>query len=228
MREHQSTTHESRSTLFGKLQRASAQLPYVPRAFALVWAAARSWTLAWIALLVMQGLLPVVTVYLTRAVVDSLVVALRADGSWATVRPTLVLVALMAGIMLLTELLRSITGWIRTAQSELVKDHISALIHQKCIAADLAFYETPEYYDHLHRASQEAKYRPVALIESIGNLLQNGITLVAMAVVLIPFGLWLPAVLLLSTLPAFYVVVHYSLRQHHWYRRTTADERRSW
>ena len=121
MREPHATTHESRSTLFGKLQRASAQLPYVPRAFALVWAAARSWTLAWIALLVMQGLLPVVTVYLTRAVVDSLVAALRADGSWATVRPTPVLVALMAGLMLLTELLRSITGWMRTAQSELVQ-----------------------------------------------------------------------------------------------------------
>lgn len=219
---------ENLRILTTKLQGALAQFPYVPRALSLVRAAAGPWMLAWVVLLVVQGIVPVATVYVTRALVDSLVAALGSGGAWENIRPTLMLVILMAGIMFLTELLRSITGWMRTAQTELVKDHISALIHQKSIAADLAFYETPEYYDHLHRASQEAKYRPVALLERLGNLLQNGITLVAMAVVLIPFGLWLPVALLFSTLPALYVVVHYSVRQHQWYRRTTADERRTW
>ena len=42
----------------------------------------------------------------------------------------------------------------------------------------------------------------MALLESMGSLLQNGVTLMAMGVVLIPYGLWLPVVLLASTLPA--------------------------
>jgi ATP-binding cassette subfamily B protein len=211
-----------------KFRDALAQLPYLPRSLILVWTAARSWTLFWIVLLIVQGLLPAATVYLTRLLVNSLVAALGAGTDWARIGPAMVLIGLMAGILLLTEFLRSATSWVRTAQSELVQDYISALIHRQSVAADLAFYELPDYYDHLHRARSDASYRPVALLESLGSLLQNSITLVAMAVVLIPYGLWLPIALLASTLPAFGVVLRYTLRQHQWRLRTTADERRTW
>ena len=204
------------------------QLPYLPRAFSMVWEATGYWTLTWAILLLLQGVLPVAIVYLTRWLVDGLVAAVEAGGSWESVQPTLILVALMAGVMLANELLNSATGWIRTAQSELVKDHISNLIHEKSVAVDLAFYESPEYYDHLHRARAEAQYRPLALLENAGNLVKNCITLLAMAAVLIPLGLWLPIALLLSTLPALIVVLRYSSRQHKWHLSRTADERRSW
>ena len=194
----------------------------------MVWEATGYWTLTWAILLLLQGVLPVAIVYLTRWLVDGLVAAVEAGGSWESVQPTLILVALMAGVMLANELLNSATGWIRTAQSELVKDHISNLIHEKSVAVDLAFYESPEYYDHLHRARAEAQYRPLALLENAGNLVKNCITLLAMAAVLIPLGLWLPIALLLSTLPALIVVLRYSSRQHKWHLSRTADERRSW
>jgi ATP-binding cassette subfamily B protein len=200
----------------------------VPRALALVWESARGWTLAWAALLVLQGLLPAATVWLTRALVDGLVAAIKDGAGWATVRPTLLLAGLMAGILLLGELLRGAVGWIRAVQSELVQDHITSLIHAKSVAVDLAFYDLPEYFDHLHRARAEASYRPIALLESMGSLLQNGITLAAMLVILAPYGFWLPVALLVSTLPALYVVLRYTLLQHRWRRRTTADERRTW
>ena len=57
---------------------------------------------------------------------------------------------------------------------------------------------------------------------------RTAITLMAMGLVLIPYGLWLPVVLLASTLPALYVVLHFTLRQHQWRLRTTPDERRTW
>ena len=204
------------------------QLPYLPRAFALVWTATHYWTLAWSLLLMLQGLIPVVIVYLTRWIVDGLVEAVEAGGSWERVLPTLILVALMATTMLVNELLHSATGWIRVVQSELVRDHIHTLIHQQSVGVDLAFYESPEYYDHLHRARAEAQHRPLALLETAGGLIQNSITLVAMAAVLIPFGLWLPVALVLSTLPALFVVLRYSLREHEWHVSRTPDERRAW
>jgi ATP-binding cassette subfamily B protein len=211
-----------------KLRKVAAQLPYLPRALALVWASARGWTTAWAILLLAQGLLPVATVYLTRLVVDSLVVAMRSSGDWNSVRPAILYVAAMAAVLLLSEVLRSLIQWIRTAQAGLVRDHISSLIHQKSVAVDLAFYESPDYYDHLHRARSEAGQRPIALVETLGSLLQNSITLAAMLAVLAPFGLWLPAALLLSTVPALWIVLRYALRQHQWRMRVTSDERRSW
>jgi len=220
--------HEERRILAAKLRKAASQLRHLPRTLALVREAAGSWTAAWTLLLLVQGLLPVATVYLTRDLVDRLVIVFRAHGDAPSLRSAALPAALMAGVLLLAEILRGASTWIRAAQSDLVQDHISSLIHRQSVAADLAFYETPEFYDHLHRARSEAAYRPVALLETLGSFAQNGITLVAMGAVLIPFGPWLPVLLLLSTLPALWVVMRYAVKQHQFRNRITSDERRAW
>ena len=211
-----------------KLRKALAQLPYLPRAFRLVWKVARPWTIAWVVLLIAQGLLPAATVYLTKLVVDGVVAALNNHGDWPNIRYVLVLLSFLGGVLLLLEVVRNAINWVRTVQAELLQDHITSLIHEQSIAADLAFYELPDYYDHLHRARTEARYRPVALLGNLGALLQNSITLIAMGAILIPLGPWLALALLLSTLPAFFVVVHFALAEYQWRQRTTGDDRRAW
>ena len=206
--------------LNNKLRKALAQLPNLPRALALVWQVARPWTTAWIVLLIVQGLLPAGIVYLTKLVVDGIVAG--------DVRHVLTRLLLLGGLLLLMEVVRNAINWVRTVQAELLQDHITSLIHEKSVNADLAFYELSDYYDHLHRARAEARYRPVALLGNLGALLQNSITLVAMGAILIPLGPWLALALVLSTLPAFYVVLHYALAEYQWRQRTTADDRRAW
>src|SRR5215510_16008821 len=210
----------SATILSSKLRKALAQLPYLPRALALVWQVARPWTIAWIVLLLVQGLLPAAAVYLTKLVVDGVVVR--------DVWHVLLWLLLLGGVLLLIEVVRNGINWVRTVQAELLQDHITSLIHEKSVAVDLAFYEQADYYDHLHRARAEARYRPVALLGNLGALLQNSITLVAMGAILIPLGPGLAVVLLLSTLPAFFVVIHYALEEYQWRQRATADDRRAW
>lgn len=214
--------------LSAKLRKALAQLPNLPRALALVWEVARPWTIAWVVLLILQGVLPAAIVYLTKLVVDSVVDALRGGGSNVAIRPVVVRLLLLGGVLLLMEVVRNAINWVREVQAELLQDHITSLIHQKSVTVDLAFYELSDYYDHLHRARVEARYRPVALLGNLGALLQNSITLIAMGAILIPLGPWLALALLLSTLPAFYVIVHYAVAEYEWRQRTTADDRRVW
>jgi len=211
-----------------KLCNALAQLPYLPRALKLVWDVARPWTIAWALLLIVQGVLPASIVYLTKLVVDGVVAAGRNRGSWEEMRHVLVLLVILGGILLLMEVVRVGINWVRAVQAELLQDHITSLIHEKSVTADLAFYELSDYYDHLHRARAEAWYRPVALLGNLGALLQNSITLLAMGVILIPLGPWLTLALMLSTLPAFFVVVHYALAEYQWRQKATGDERRAW
>jgi ATP-binding cassette subfamily B protein len=214
--------------LGSKLRKALAQLPYLPRALALVWQVARPWTIVWVLLLIVQGLLPAAIVFLTKLFVDALVRALRSGGSRPEMQNAMLLVLLVGGVLLLMEVVRNTINWVRTVQAELLQDHITSLIHEKSVAVDLAFYEMSDYYDHLHRARREARYRPVALLGNLGALLQNSITLVAMGAILIPLGPGLAVVLLLSTLPAFFVVVYYALAEYQWRQRTTTDDRRAW
>ena len=216
------------SLLSAKVREASSQLRYFPRAIRLVWAAARYWSLLWAALLVIQGVLPVGVVLLTKELVDALAGAIGSSSAqWHAVGPILIPAALIGGFLLLGEAFRGASDWVRTVQAKLVEDHVSGLVQEKSTTVDLAFYESSDYHDHLHRARAEAGSRPLALLENGGSLIQNGITLIAMAAVLVPFGLWMPVALLVSTLPALVVVLRFAVRQHRWRLRTTEHDRRT-
>lgn len=211
-----------------KLRSALRQLPNLPRALALVWYAAPRYAIAWVALLLVSGLLPVVTVLLTRLLVNALPPALSREVQAGALRPVLLWFLFLASTLAAGEILHALSTWVRTALSELVQDYVVGLIHRQSASVDLAFYESADYYDRLHRARSEAAYRPVAMLESTGTLLQSAITLAAMSAVLVPFSWWLPAALLLSTLPACYVVIRSVVRQYRWRQASTADERRAW
>ena len=204
------------------------ELGHLPSTFVLVYQASGNLSILWGLLLVAQGLLPVATVYLTRAIVNALVAAIRSGGHWEALRPVIVIALWIGALMLATQLLRGVTTWVRTAQSEMVRDHLASLIQRKSLAVDLAFYDSSDFYDQLHRARMEATHRPIELLEGLGSLLQGGITVIAILVILIPFGPLLPLVLLLSTVPALYVVVKMAYRRHRWNQSTTIDNRRAW
>lgn len=212
-------------TLGIKLGSTLSLLSQLPKAYHLFWTAAQGWTIAWGILLIVQGLLPAATIYLTKLLVDNLVAAIKIGLSEESLELLLLPGALMATILALTEVLQAILNWIRTIQAELVQDYISCLIHKKAVAVDLGFYESPEYHDKLERARSDASTRCLGLLENSGSLLQNSITLLAMATVLLPYGAWLPFVLIISLLPAFFVVLHTNWEQHQWWQRTTQDRR---
>ncbi len=218
-------TDSRQSSLISKVRNALAQVTYWPRTLGLIWQAAPKWTFAWGLLLIVQGALPVCFVYLTKLLVDSLVAAVNAGGGGTSLRPVILYAALLAGLIMLSEFLQSAAEWVRSAQSELVQDHLKNLIHIQSATVDVAFYDSPEYYDRLEQALNDGANRPLSMLESFGGLVQNGITLIAMGAVLIPYGAWLPLVLLLSTLPAFFVVLRFDRRYYRWWESTTATRR---
>lgn len=199
--------------------------PHLFKALALVWTAAHPWTILWIMILVVQGLLPAATIYLTRFVVDGLVQVVGAGVSWASLQPVLLPAGLMAGVLLLTELVQAAANLVGVAQAELVQDHVSRLIHQQSIALDFGCYESSEYNDQLSRAREGAAGRSLATLQSLGSLLQSSITLLAVAAILVPYGLWLPIVLVGSAFPAFYVLLRVNRLQYRWSQQTTTDRR---
>ncbi len=210
--------------LRGKLQRALSEFRLLPRVFALAWQAAPRWTSLWLAVILLEGVLPVAALYLTRWLVDTLAThgsAALAAGTW------LPPFASLAAILGASRLLAAFSGWIRTAQAERLADHISGLIHEKAVSVDLAQFEHAAFYDRLYRASFESPDRSVALLENSGGLLRGGVSFVAMLGVLASYAWWLPLALLAASLPAVYVVFRYALAQHLLWLKTTSAQRQA-
>lgn len=211
--------------MFRKLRGANTILSHLHQTFSLVWAASHYWTVAWMIMLLVQGLLPAISITLTRQLVNNLVVVAGSGFSWESLQKILMPIGLMASILLLGEFVNACGEWIRTAQSELVHDYISGLIHKQSVAVDYGFYEYSEFNDKLNRAREGASGRSLALLESTGSLLQNSVTLFAVAAILIPYGFWLPLLLVISAFPAFYILMYLNKVQYNWSQRTTTARR---
>lgn len=212
--------------LLKKLRSSNNILLNLKKVFALVWKASGYWTVAWIILLLVQGLLPVFSLTLIRQAVDSLVLVAGKGISTASIHKILMPVGLMAAILIVGECFNAAAEWIRTAQSELLQDYINGLIHKQSVTVDYSFYEYSEYNDKLERAKEKAGGRSLALLENIGSLLQRSVTLLAIVFVLLPYGLLLPIGLVVSAVPAFYILIHLNKIQYKWSRRTTTTRRR--
>jgi ATP-binding cassette subfamily B protein len=214
--------------ILSKFALIRTQARYIPKTLQLVWQATGMWMVAWMALLALQGVLPVAIVYVTRHVVDSLVGVVKKGPSGAGINNyDFVLPLIVLGVLLVGEqILKSAGKWVRTIQSERVQDYMTGLIHDKALAADLSFYDSPAYYDRLHRAQNDARSRPLALLEGMGSLVQNCLTLAGMALLLVSYSPWIPLLLLLGTFPALWVALRYAVRFNNWRLRNTVEERR--
>ena len=213
--------------LVSKLLDAARQVPYLPRTWRLVHRAVGGPAFLWLGLLVAQGLVPAATVYLSRPLIDSLGAALGSGGDMESLAPVLWIAGAIGAALLLGEALRSAADSLLANLAARLEDHVSALIQEKSTTVDLGFYESADFHDRLHRARDEARYRPIALLQNGGALAQNAITLLALAAVLAPYGAWMSAALLVSTLPALVVVLRFAFLQHEWRTLATVDQRRA-
>jgi ATP-binding cassette subfamily B protein len=196
------------------------QLPAGRRALALVWGAARWWTLAWGVLLIGQGLIPAGLALLLRALVNHLV----ASRQWASVAPPALGIA---GLWIAGQLLSSALSWVRAVQAERVQDEVHRLIHVQALRLDLAFYDHPESYDQLHRARVDAISQPLALLESLGTLVQSGLGFLVLAGILFTYAGWLPLLLVSTAIPGLLLVARHTLKEHRWNLEHTSQERRA-
>ncbi|MDX2163486.1 MAG: ABC transporter ATP-binding protein [bacterium] len=197
------------------------------RALGLVWTAAKRWTIAWAILLVIQSLLPVGIVALTRDSVNAVVELVRVNFASAAVGSALVPLALLAAAQIVSQLLVPISGWVRTVQGELVRDHISSLIHAQSLRLDLSYFEQAAFYDLMHRARSESRERPLILLESGGGLIRALLTTFGLAVLLIGYEWWLLPLLVVSALPALWTILDFSRKLNQWRQKSTLLERRA-
>jgi len=201
-----------------KLAQAVKQIPAGFRALVLVWKATQGWTLAWVILLLCQGVIPAGGALLLRSLINRL-----AHGQpWSQVVAPALGIALL---WLMAQFTASVLSYVRAVQAEKVQDLVHALLHEQAIRLDLSFYDQANSYDLLHRVRIDALSQPLALIENLGAILQNSLSFIVLAGILARYATWMPLLLLASSLPGLLLVGRQILREHQWNHAHTSQER---
>jgi ATP-binding cassette subfamily B protein len=200
----------------------------IDRAIHLVWKNTPGWTLVQLALVIVQGLLPLAGLYLTKRIVDAISAGIVDADLDATLRQVLFLVGLAAAAALLAAICNSLSDLSREAQSMRVTDAVSDLLHAQSVAVDLGYYEDPQYYDTLHRAQQEAPWRSMQIVWGLTQVVQNSISLVGILVLLLSFNWQLGLILAAAVLPGTVVRFLHAQKRFELQHRQTELDRQAW
>ena len=185
---------------------------YSRRAIELVWTTSQPLTIGFAFFTICAGVLPAIAAYLGQLIVDGVVAAIatynqngQVDTSevmpWLILEATIFIgiAACQRGISVIQSLLRAQLG-----------QRVNVIILEKALQLDMRHFEDSEFYDKLTRARREASSRPLSLVNRTFGLIQNAISLISYAWLLIQFSPWVLIVLVMGALPVFIAETKFS------------------
>ncbi len=185
---------------------------YSRRALQLVWTTSRPLSIAFAILTLIAGALPAAIAYVGSLIVDAVVAAIQSGGAEQAARTSRALVLVVSEGLLVAALAGAQRG-LSLCQSLLraqLGQRVNVMILEKALTLDLAHFENSEFYDKLIRARREASSRPLSLVVRTFGLLQNAVSLISYATLLVQFSPWAVLVLILAGLPAFLAEARFS------------------
>jgi ATP-binding cassette subfamily B protein len=181
-------------------------LRYLPALFRLIWGTHRGYTSAMAVLRVMRSVVPVMTFWVGKLILDSVIAAKSGNGSLTQVWRYL---ALELAIVLFGEILARASSLIESLLGDLFSNSMSVRLMEHAAKLDLAQFEDPEFYDHLERARRQTVGR-IALLSLLLSMSQDALTLLTLAGALIAYNPWLLLLLAVAVIPSFLGETHFA------------------
>lgn len=221
--------------------------------FGIVWKTAPWIMLAMSAIALLQGVLPILSLHVSSAVLNALQSAYtlattgaEVSGFWQVLpwqaiitvvkgsSDAVLLASLVLSFVLLSFVLRVISSVISLVNNavtriggELVVKQIKIMIMEKAKELDLASFDLPEFYEKLENANREAGHRPIQILSSTFSVITTVIQLISYIVtlVIIP-DMWIAALVMsLLAIPTAIVNFYYRRKNFDYIRRRSKDRR---
>jgi ATP-binding cassette, subfamily B, bacterial len=179
---------------------------------AMVWRTSPPLTAASLLLRLLRALLPVVTLYIGKLIIDDVVLLVQAPpdrpetlrqwlDSGLLNRLGLLLFAEFA-LAVLADILGRVVSLVDSLLSERVSNASSVRLMEHAATLDLEDFEDAEFQDQLERARRQTSGR-MALMAQLFSQSQDIVTVASFAAGLILYAPWLIVLLLLALVPAF-------------------------
>ena len=198
------------------------------KAIKLVWGIAPVLTVANGILVVIQGVFPLVQLFLIKQIVDSAGAGLAAADKSAAFKSVLLWIILMGVVAALSSLAQSLVTLTSEAQGLKVTDAISGMLHRKSMEVDLAYYENPQFYETMHRAQGAAASRPLQIVSGLIQMSRSLVSLTGILAILFAFNWWIGLVLFTAAVPNTLVRLRFSQKLFDFQVAHTHKERRTW
>jgi ATP-binding cassette, subfamily B, bacterial len=194
----------------------------LPPFLLLVWQTSRRLTLGQALLRIVRALLPVVTLYVGKLIIDEVVHLVQAPPPADELRAWFAtgmldriawLLALEFGLAVLSDVLGRAVSLLDSLLSERFSNETSLRLMAHAATLDLEDFEDSELQDRLERARRQAAGRS-SLVGQLFGQAQDVVTVASFAAGLIVYAPWLIALLAIALLPAFIGEAHFNAQSY--------------
>jgi len=158
-----------------------------------------------IALIVVQGLLPLAALYVMKLMIDTVTAAAAAPDKTPFFSHLWLLIAAAAVLAILTTVCRAVSGYVSELQSVTLSDTITDRIQEHSLRLDLAYYENPAYHNNLRLAQMGGAARSAQVIANFTRVVQSTISLCTVGGAILLFSPLVALLLAGAALPAAFV-----------------------
>jgi ATP-binding cassette subfamily B protein len=199
-----------------------AALRNIPPILKLVWKAGPALVSAGIGLRVVHALVPLAMLWVSKLIIDSVAAALRNPGP---IQPEIWgFLAAEFGLAALGTILGRTTDYCDARLADEFSREVSLRVMDQAARLDLQSFEDPVFYDKLERARVQATDR-IGMLNAMGRLLQQGITLASLSAGVILYSPWLFLLLVVCVVPAFLGESHFAFLGYSLAYRLTPQRR---
>jgi len=188
----------------------------------MVWRTSRSLTVASLLLRLARALLPVITLYVGKLIIDDVVMLVQMPDKPGTLPEWIAsgllnwlgfLLVAEFGLAVIADILGRVVSLIDSLLSERVSNASSVRLMQHAAKLDLEDFEDAEFQDQLERARRQTSGR-MTLMGQLFSQAQDIVTVVSFAAGLIIYAPWLIVLLLLALVPAFLGEAHFNAQSY--------------
>ncbi|MDO9153865.1 MAG: signal peptidase I [Paludibacter sp.] len=172
---------------------------------------------------VFQGVLPFVVIVCIKLFIDHLTGFSAQNESKQLYFIALLIITAL--VFLFTGILSEIRGYFSEKLSQTVTRTIYDKLHAKHASLDLSYYENPVEQDKIHRAVQEASYRPIKMINELLSGLRSVAAGLFMVSIFFTIKWYLVVLLLIAIVPGVLFRLKYSRRRYRLKKLQSTRER---
>ncbi len=189
---------------------------------AMVWRTSPSLTVSSLTLRLVRALLPVVTLYIGKLIIDDVVQLVQMPDRPATFEEWLksgrlnwlgVLLLAELALAILSDVLGRIVELVDSLLSERVTNASSVSLMEHAATLDLEDFEDAEFQDQLERARRQTSGRLTLMSQLLGQA-QDIVTVASFAAGLLVYAPWLIVLLLVALLPVFLGEAHFNAQTY--------------
>ncbi|MEO8484820.1 MAG: ABC transporter ATP-binding protein [Betaproteobacteria bacterium] len=194
----------------------------LPPFLKLVWRTSPGLTVGQATLRIVRALLPVVTLYVGKLIIDEVVRLVQAPLPFDDLRAWLAsgqldgiawLLVLELALAILSDVLGRAVSLLDSLLSERFGNETSLRLMEHAATLDLEDFEDSEMQDRLERARRQAAGR-TSLIGQLFSQAQDVVTVVSFAAGLLVYAPWLIVLLAIALLPAFVGEAHFNAQSY--------------